>query len=133
MRLKFPVTPPLVSQMRSANAGSARWSGSSIPMPRAIARIRSCAGSPPSPSLRDIRHRHLPVRSDVVLRHGTVVMPPGDLSLLLQEALEVPGDPAAGPPDALGERGFGEMVGLLHPHAAGQRADQALRGLARLP
>src|SRR3546814_124700 len=48
----------------------------------------------------------------------------------VQDALEVPGDPAAGPPDALGERGFGEMVGLLHPHAAGQRADQALRGLA---
>src|SRR3546814_6503238 len=61
------------------------------------------------------------------------VMPPRDLSRPVQDALEVPGDPAAGPPDALGERGFGEMVGLLHPHAAGQRADQALRGLARLP
>src|SRR3546814_4545573 len=70
---------------------------------------------------------------DIVLGHEPAVMPPRDLSRPVQDALEVPGDPAAGPPDALGERGFGEMVGLLHPHAAGQRADQALRGLARLP
>src|SRR3546814_17893373 len=99
-------------------------------IPRAAASPETPAARSPARSFRAIRRKQLQRLGDIVLGHEPAVMPPRDLSRPVQDALEVPGDPAAGPPDALGERGFGEMVGLLHTHAEGPRADQSLRGLA---
>src|SRR3546814_6698233 len=94
---------------------SALWACSQDARPGGAARIRNtprAAASPETPaarsparSFRAIRRKQLQRLGDSVLGHEPAVMPPRDLSRPVQDALEVPGDPAAGPPDALGERG----------------------------
>src|SRR3546814_3320681 len=83
-------------------------------IPRAAASPETPAARSPARSFRAIRRKQLQRLGDIVLGHEPAVMPPRDLSRPVQDALEVPGDPAAGPPDALGERGFGEMRSEEH-------------------
>src|SRR3546814_2628429 len=83
-------------------------------IPRAAASPETPAARSPARSFRAIRRKQLQRLGDIVLGHEPAVMPPRDLSRPVQDALEVPGDPAAGPPDALrSEEHTSELQSLM--------------------
>src|SRR3546814_4328158 len=89
-------------------------------IPRAAASPETPAARSPARSFRAIRRKQLQRLGDIVLGPEPAVMPPPDRSRPMPDTPEVPGDPAAGPPDATGERRFGERVGPLNGKGDGE-------------